>query len=188
MPKNKFQGIIFGLLMSYTMAIGMEVYNMSIKMGINLTEGSGFSAMTYSVLPAALKEAAYMGLIVFVVSNLWGNRIGAAFADRHANPGTDNPYFYQLLRQAGTVAIMCPSMSLVASILFNVIMGGAPVSNLPVIWIGTVLKNFPMAFFWNIFAAAPLTRWLFGVLFHRGDSRKLNAPSETQTDSKTEAA
>ena len=26
-----------------------------------------------------------------------------------------------------------------------------------IVWIGTVLKNFPMAFFWNMYAAAPFT-------------------------------
>lgn len=29
MPKNKVQGVIFGILMSITMAYGMEVYNVA---------------------------------------------------------------------------------------------------------------------------------------------------------------
>ena len=29
MPKNRVQGIIFGVLMSVTMAYGMEVYNVA---------------------------------------------------------------------------------------------------------------------------------------------------------------
>ena len=33
MPKTKKQGIIFGLIMSYAMAYGMEVYNTAIKDG-----------------------------------------------------------------------------------------------------------------------------------------------------------
>jgi hypothetical protein len=165
MPKNKFQGIIFGLIMSYAMAIGMEVYNVAIRMGFNLTEGLGFSSMTNTVFLEALKEAAYMGLIVFVISNLWGNRIGEGFANKYCDIQRDNPYFCRIMRQAGTVAIMCPSMSLIAAILFNVIRGGAPVSQLPAIWVGTVIKNFPMAFFWNMFAATGLTRCIFGILF-----------------------
>ena len=106
-----------------------------------------------------------MGLFVFIFSNLWGNRIGAAFAARHCDPSKDNPYICQLLRQAGTVAIMCPTMSLVASILFNIILAGAPIYQLPAIWVGTFFKNFPMAFFWNMFAAEPFTHWIFGKLF-----------------------
>ena len=165
MPKNKLQGVVFGLIMSYSMAIGMEVYNMALKAGIQALPG-GLSNMTYGVFWEALKEAAYMGLIVFVFSNLWGNRMGARFASKVSDPQRDNPYFCQLMRQAGTVAIMCPTMSLVASILYQVVLGGAPVMRLPAIWVGTFIKNFPMAFFWNMFAAAPFTRWLFGRFFH----------------------
>lgn len=164
MPKNRKQGVIFGILMSYSMAIGMEIYNMAIKLGIPQLQ-SGFSAMTYTVLWEALKEAAYMGVLVFVFSNLWGNRLGARFAARVCDPARDNPYFCRLMRQAGTVAVICPTMSLAASVLFNVIMAGMPVWQLPAIWIGTVLKNFPMAFFWNMFAAAPFTNWAFRRMF-----------------------
>ena len=79
MPKSKAQGIVFGLIMSYAMAIGMEVYKIAIKMGFNLNMG-GFSSMTNAVFPAALVEASYMGLFVFLFSNLYGNRVGASFA------------------------------------------------------------------------------------------------------------
>ena len=164
MPKTKAQGVVFGLIMSYSMAIGMEVYNIAVKMGFHQNMG-GLSSMVNAVFPAALLAASYMGLLVFLFSNLWGNRCGAAFEARHCDPGKDNPYFCRLLRQAGTIAVMCPTMSLAASVLFNVILARQSVTQLPAIWVGTVLKNFPMAFFWNMFAAAPFTRWLFGKLF-----------------------
>ena len=59
---------------------------------------------------------------------------------------------------------MCPTMSLVASILFNIILGGVSWLQLPAIWLGTVFKNFLMAFFWNFFFAAPFSRRIFGML------------------------
>lgn len=164
MPKNKTQGIIFGIIMSYSMAVGMEVYNMAIKAGIQALSG-GLSGMTYAIFWEALKEAAYMGLIVFLFSNLWGNRLGARFAAKVSDPQRDNPYFCRLMRQAGTVSVMCPTMSLAATIIFSMILGGAPVWQLPAIWAGTLIKNFPMAFFWNMFAAAPFTNWACGKLF-----------------------
>lgn len=166
MPRTKFQGIIFGVIMSYTMALGMEVYNIAWKMGFPAQAG-GFSNMTYAVFPAAVREMLYMGVLVFIISNLWGNKIGAKFAERHTDITKDNPYFCRLMRQAGTVGIMCPTMSLAASILFNIILAGNPLSRLPAIWAGTVIKNFPMAFFWNMFAAAPFTHWIFRLLFNR---------------------
>lgn len=164
MPKNKVQGFIFGLVMSYAMAIGMEVYNTALKEGVQLAPG-GLSNMTGGVFLDALREAVWMGLLVVLVSSLWGNRLGAAIAARHCDPTRDNPYFCRLLRQAGTVAVMCPAMSLAASVLFSVILGGAPAARLPAIWAGTLLKNFPMAFFWNVFAAAPFTHWVCGRIF-----------------------
>ena len=167
MFKKKLPGIVFGLIMSYSMAVGMEIYNCAIQLGYH-SQAGGLSGMSYAVLARALTEASYMGIIVFAVSNLLGNRAGAAFEARHGDPERDSAYFLRLLRQGGTVAVMCPSMSLVASVLFSVIMGGEPPARLPVIWLGTLIKNFPMAFFWNFFAAAPFTHWLHGRLFRRG--------------------
>ena len=167
MFKTKIRGFTFGLIMSYAMAIGMEICNMALKYGFQAQPG-GLSGLSYAAVGEALTETLYMGLLVLLFSNLWGNRAGGAFAARHCDPERDNAYFCRLLRQGGTVAVMCPTMSLAASILFSVILAGAPVAQLPVIWIGTTLKNFPMAFFWNFFAAAPFTNWLFGALFRRG--------------------
>lgn len=164
MPKTKFQGVIFGLIMSYSMAYGMEVYNIAIKMGFNLNRG-GFSNMTNIVFWEAFKEAAYMGAIVFVISSLWGNRIGAGLSKKLLTPGKDSPLISMIARQGCTVMIMCPSMSLAASILFNIIMAKQSLANLPAIWIGTVIKNFPMALCWNMFYAAPFTRLVFRLIF-----------------------
>lgn len=146
MPKNKTQGIIFGLIMSYSMAIGMEIYNNAMQQGVHLQPG-GFTNLTYAVVGKALVEAAFMGALVMVISSLWGNRLGARLAARVCDPARDNPFFCRLMRQAGTVMVMCPSMCLAATIIFTVIMGGAPLTQLPVKWFGTLLKNLPMAFF-----------------------------------------
>ena len=182
MPKTKFQGFIFGLIMSFAMTIGMEIYNVSIEFGVNLEPG-GMSNMTYAIFPVALKQAGFMGIIVLLTSSLLGNRIGAAFAARHTDPKKDNPYFCRIMRQAGTIAIMCPTMSLIASILFNIIPGNAPITQLPIIWMGTLFKNIPMAFFWNMFAAAPFTHLLFGLIFRepkKADAKVAERASRSQ--------
>ena len=152
--------------MSVTMAIGMEVYNVAIKMGYNAMPG-GLSNMTNQVFPDALVEAAYMWIFVFLFSNLWGNRLGHALAARIIRPEQDNPFFITLMISSCTVLVMCPTMSMVAAILFNVILAGNPVSQLAAIWVGTLIKNFPMALLWNLFAAGPLSRLLFRCLFRR---------------------
>lgn len=67
MPKTKLQEILFGLMMSVSMAYGMEVYNIALKEG-------GLSQMTNRVFGDALLEASYMWIFVFLFSSLWGNR------------------------------------------------------------------------------------------------------------------
>ncbi|MCD8240772.1 MAG: hypothetical protein LUB58_05295 [Oscillospiraceae bacterium] len=161
MPKTKVQGVIFGLIMSYAMAYGMEVFNVAVKWGL----GADLSGMTNGVFLGALEEASYMGLFVFLFSNLWGNRFGAWMMLRRCNPEKDNPFVCQIVRQGCTVAIMCPTMSLVASILFSVILAGRPVSQLPAIWAGTRIKIFPIAYFLNFFPSSPFTHVVFRLLF-----------------------
>lgn len=159
MPKTKFQGIIFGLIMSITMAYGMEVYNVALKEG-------GLAQMTNQVFWGALLEAAYMWIFVFLFFNLWGNHIGHKLADSICTPG-DSPFLHTVWISCCTVLIMCPTMSAVAAVLFSVLLGGGSWTQLPAYWVSTVLKNFPMALIWNLFAAGPLTRLLFRRIFAR---------------------
>lgn len=166
MLKEKLPGFMFSVIMSYSMTVGMEIYNTAIVYGFHAVNGS-FSLMTYEALIKALTESTYMGLIVIVVSTFVGHPLGMAFQARYCDPEHDNPYFCRIMLQVGTMAAMCPSMCLIASIMYNIIMNGEPVWRLPVIWIGTMIKNLPMAFFWNLFVAAPFTNWLHGKLFRR---------------------
>lgn len=69
MPKTKMQRIIFGVLMSITMAYGMEVFNVAHKLGYSTIPG-GFSNMANHVFYEALIEASFMWIFVFLFSNL----------------------------------------------------------------------------------------------------------------------
>lgn len=60
---------------------------------------------------------------------------------------------------------MCPVMSLTATLLFRIIMSGEPLIDMPILFLGTLFKNFPMVFFWNMFVASPLTHWLFQKIY-----------------------
>ena len=55
-----------------------------------------------------------------------------------------------------TVCVMCPAMSLWATVLFQ-----RPGIEFVPAWLQTVVCNFPMAFFWQIFFCGPLVRRLF---------------------------
>lgn len=120
MPKAKAQGTVFKTLVSFFMAYGMEVYNIAIRMGYNLTVEQGFSSITYPVFLKALKEAmgmSGMSVIIFIVSNLVGNRAGPPLWQGTAPPVRINPYFCRIMRQAGAILVMCSMMSLIVPIL-----------------------------------------------------------------------
>ena len=169
-PKNRTQGAIFGVLMSITMTHGMEVYNVAWKLGYP-TLPDGFSNMTNDVFLGALVEAAYMWVFVFIFSNLWDNRLGVGLVGRLVDPKRDSPFLCTLVRSGCTVLVMCPTMSPVASILFNVVLAGTSPAQPPAIWVGTLIKNFPMALLWNLLVAGPVSRLLFAKLFSRVGER-----------------
>ena len=152
MPQTKTQGAVFGLLMSYFMALGMEVANVAHKLG----------AMSNAVFLPALKETAFMGAIVFVVSMLYGSRAGQHIAHKFVRPGRDNPLLVTLGVSGCTVMVMCPSMSLIATALFTGIDAGFFAR-----FLATLYRTLPWALLWQIFAAGPATRGVFRAIFHK---------------------
>jgi hypothetical protein len=125
MPNAKAQGTVFKTLVSFFMAYGMEVYNIAIRMGYNLTVELGFSSITYPVFLKALKEAmgmSGMSVIIFIVSNLVGNRAGPPLWQGTVPPVRINPYFCHIMRQAGAILVMCSMMSLIVPIFSQIIL------------------------------------------------------------------
>lgn len=163
-PRTRTQGLLYGVFMTVFMTIGMEIYNNAVKMGVNLQPG-GFSNMDWSVITGAIEELPLMLPIVFAISNLYGNRVGHTIASRLVDPDRDSEFWQRCVTIACTTLVMCPSMSLFASILFNVVLAGRPVVDLPVIYLGTVYKNFAMALLWNLFVASPLSQLCLGKVY-----------------------
>lgn len=151
MPKTRFESIVFSAMMSVAMAYGMEMYNIAREMG----------GMSNAVFITALQQTSYMCLIVFVISSLFGNKIGQKIAFRHVTPGKDNPFFITLMVSGCTVAVMCPTMSLVATVLFSGIEDSQFIAN----WFAKIARNFPMAVLWQLFFAGPVVRLLFRKFF-----------------------
>ena len=63
MIKSKKQGVVFGLIMSYAMAIGMEVYNVAIKQGGPQFPGEHPAAVQiFGSDPVCMAEAAQIAM------------------------------------------------------------------------------------------------------------------------------
>lgn len=69
------------------------------------------------------------------------------------------------------ICIMCPIMSLVATLLFKEPSFGT--------WAHTFGCNLPMAFFWQMFYCGPLSRLIFRTLFKKQLAAQ-NTPAQGQ--------
>ena len=150
MPKTKFQNVIFTLLMAFAMVYAMICYNIAINRG----------GMTNEVFMLAFHEVIIMWPVAFVLEMFVVERLAKMLAFRLVSPD-DKPIFILLAISCMIVCLMCPMMSFVAVVLFKNAFG----PQLIAVWIQTTIINFPMAFFWQLFAAGPLVRTIFGKIF-----------------------
>ena len=149
MPKTKFQNVIFTLMMAFVMVYAMICYNISLNKG----------GMSGEVFLLAFHELIIMWPLAFVLEMFVVERLARKLAFRIVTPGQDRPIFITLAISSMIVCLMCPTMSLAATILFK-----DPGANIIPIWLETTALNFPMAFFWQIFFAGPLMRTLFRII------------------------
>lgn len=152
MPRTKFQKVVFAVLMCVFMVLAMEVYNTAYLQG----------GMSNACWIPALLEMRIMLPICFLMSFFIMDPLAQKLSFTQVTPGVDKPILVILVRGGITVALMCPTMSLWATILFS---GFTP--EILSTWLQTIARNFPMALCWQIFFCGPLVRRLFRTLFRR---------------------
>ena len=142
MPKNKFQDVVFTVIMALIMVYGMVVYNVALNTG-------NVSGETFLL---ALCELPIMVPIAFVLEFFIVGKAAKMLAFTVMKP-TDRPQLITYVISICICCIMCPVMSLIAVFLFKEPGFG--------IWV----KNFPMAVCWQLFYCGPLVRLIFRTLF-----------------------
>lgn len=63
--------------------------------------------------------------------------------------------------QGITVMFMCPSMSLVAVLLFT----DVNINTFLISWLNAIVLNFAVALFYQVFYASPIVRKIFSLVF-----------------------
>lgn len=147
LPQNKFQEVIFTVFMAFVMVYAMICYNIALNVG----------GMQNFVFLAAFKEMLIMWPVAIVLELLFVGKLAQILAFRFVTPGKDPMIMIILAISAMSVCLMCPLMSLVATILFK-----NAGSQFVAVWFQTTVFNFPMALCWQIFFAGPLVRNVFG--------------------------
>ncbi len=140
MPKNKLSDVIFTLVMATCMVYGMVVYNVALNTG-------GIATSTFV---AALHELPIMVPIAFILEFFIVGKLARMIAFSFMRP-TDRPFFITVAISTSICCIMCPTMSLVATILFkdNSSFGT---------WVQTWGMNFPVALLYQLCYCGPFVR------------------------------
>ena len=145
MPKTKFQNVVFTLMMSFLMVYAMICYNISMNIG----------GMTNQVFLMAFHEMIIMWPAAFILEFFLVDHLAHKLAFCMVTP-QDRPIVITLAISIMIIAIMCPIMSFIATILF------AHAGNQVIaVWLQKLVLNFPMAFCWQIFFAGPAVRNVF---------------------------
>ncbi len=154
MPKNKLEEVVFTAIMATIMVYGMIVYNVALNTGT-------VSKMTFL---AACHELVFMAPIAFVLEFFVVSKIAGKLAFTVMRP-TDRPQFITYAISICICCIMCPAMSLIATVLFkeNVSFGT---------WVQTWAMNFPMAICYQMFYCGPFVRLIFRLIFRRGEAKQ----------------
>ena len=156
MPKNKFQDVVFTIIMAAIMVYGMVVYNIALNTGT--VDGTTFIA--------ALHELPIMVPVAFILEFFIVGRLARLLAFTVMKP-TDRPQFITYAISICICCIMCPVMSLVATILFKEPSFG--------MWVKTWAYEFPYGNTLSDVLLWTIVRLIFRAIFERKDSRQKEA-------------
>ena len=149
MPKTRFQNVVFTLLMAFVMVYAMICYNIALNTG----------SLRNEVFLMAFHELVIMLPVAFVLEFFVVDKLAHILAFKVVKP-TDRPVAISVMISWMIVCLMCPVMSLVATLLFK-----DAGDQFVAVWLQTTVFNFPMACFWQMAYAGPLVRKIFRLLF-----------------------
>lgn len=150
MPKTRFQSIVFATLMAFCMVFAMTCYTLSLNMG----------GLSYQIFAIAIREMWLEYIIVLFLAIFIISKLAMHIAFRLFNPKENKPVLVMLSIQSLTVALMVPTITLIATFIHN----GAT-RNWFTIWIELAFKCFPVALLLQIFYIGPFVRFIFRHIF-----------------------
>ena len=148
MPQTKFQNVVYTIIMALIMVYGMICYNVALN-----TNG-----VTNATFVMALHELPIMMPIAAILEFFIVEKLATKLAFTVVRP-IDRPQIITYTISTMIVCLMCPTMSLIATLLFKTPSFGTLIQ--------TWGMNMPMALIWQLLFAGPLTRLIFRNLFRK---------------------
>lgn len=145
MKKSKLHQVIFTVCMAFVMVYAMICYNIALNIG----------GMSNQVFVLAFHELVIMWPIAIILELFVVEKLALALAFRVVDPKLDRPWVIQMAICTMIVCLMCPIMSLIATLLFK----NAGIEVIAV-WLQTTAFNFPVALIWQLFYGGTLVRFI----------------------------
>lgn len=156
MPQNKRESLIYTFIMCFMMVFWMSIYNVSLHMG-----GVSMESIKQGWLGFPIAYIFAMCCDWFFVS-----KIAKGFAFRFLVKPDSSGLRKVISISCCMVVPMVIIMSLYGAVEVSVEMGNF--SNLLIIWLTNIPKNFVMALPYQLIVAGPLARFVFRSAFPEG--------------------
>ena len=108
MQRTKLQNFIFTAIMAFIMVYGMVCYNIAIDKG----------GMSNEIFLIAFHEMPIMWPVAVILEMFVFERLAIKLAFRFVTPGKESEFMVTVAISSMIVALMCPTMSLIATVLF----------------------------------------------------------------------
>ncbi len=103
----------------------------------------------------------------YLLECVLGGPYSFKIASKVFDPAKTHPVMFESAIICTTVAIMCPSMSFIAALLYYPYYSGFNIATLLADWLKILCFNFPFAFFTQMFFIQPFVRTVFKAVFHK---------------------
>lgn len=176
MPRSKKQKLTYALLTILITVPCFVFYCSSYEAG-------GF---TVDVIKNSWYFIPIEVVLAFICEELIGGPLSRKLVQKHVNPKKYNSLIVEVATICFTAAIMCTTMSFLATILYNGIiavgMNGASLDNFLInfipSWCQKVVLNFPFALLTQLFVIQPLVRKIFATYFKYRSIKNKAVPQE----------
>jgi len=125
--------------------------------------------------------------LAYLLEVVMGSPCSFRLASRIFDPAKDHPMIFESAIICATVGLMCPAMSLIASVLYYPYYAGFNFITLLANWLKLVCFNFPFAFFTQLFFIQPLVRVLFRTLFRKDIAQRAVQNSQNGAGEETQS-
>lgn len=166
MPTTKWQKMIFAFITVFITVHLFVFYNLSYVNGLTLDQLQEHGVSVFGYACPIWMVIFIEFICAYTLELLVGSPCSFRLASKVVNPAENKPYMVETAIICATVGIMCPAMSFLATWFYNDINTLTPVHFLA-LWLKTIMHNFPLAFFSQLFLIQPLVRTLYGWLAKR---------------------